>query len=178
MKAEKKVKSKKTGENPMRMVFIERIVLSAGGKADVLEKARKLLEYLTGKKAQIIASNKRIPDFNVNPGLEVGTRVTLRDQEAIDTLKRLLGSIDNTLSKKQIAQNHFSFGIPEYIEIPGTEYKREIGIRGLNVSVVFARKGKRIAIRKRMRVSIPLKQHIPQEEIISFMEKNFKTKVN
>lgn len=161
--------------NPMRNPFIEKVLLSAGGTADNLEKAKKLLEFLSGKKAQIIASHKRIPDFGVRPGLEVGTRVTLRGKPAIEMLKRLLGGIENNLLKKQISQNHFSFGVHEYIEIPGTEYQRDIGIRGLNVTVVFARKGLRTERKKRAAGKIPKKQYISKEEIMKFMEENFKT---
>nr|AJS12321.1 50S ribosomal protein L5P [uncultured archaeon] len=61
--------------NPMRSVFIEKVIVSAGAIAENLVKSKKLLELVTGKKAQIITTSKRIPDFNVRPGLEVGTRV-------------------------------------------------------------------------------------------------------
>jgi len=176
MKAKNTVKIKK--DNPMRKIFIEKVILSAGGTADNLAKAKKLLEYLTNRKAQLIASRKRIPDFGVRPGLEVGTRVTLRGRDAVQSLKQLLGAIDNTIKKKQVSSNHFSFGIPEYIEIPGTEYKREIGIRGLNVTISFARPGKRVARRKLKQGNLPKRQAIPQEEIIRYMEENFKTKIN
>lgn len=167
----------KEAENVSRNVFVEKLVLSAGATADALVKAKKLLELLTSRKAQIIASNKRIPDFDVSPGLEVGTRVTLRNEKAIELLKILLGAIDNKLRKKQISKNHFSFGIEEYIEIPGIEYQRDIGIRGFNVTVVFARNGLRVKRKKIKRGSLPKKQHISQEEIIKFMEESFKTTI-
>ena len=112
MKAKQIQKTEHSAEhkNPMREIFIEKIILSAGGTADTLAKAKKLLDLLSGRKAQIVASQKRIPDFNVRPGLEVGTRVTLRGSKAIALLKRLLGAIDNKLREKQISENHFSFG--------------------------------------------------------------------
>ena len=166
---------KETGVNPMRSVFIEKVVLSAGATGDNLIKAKKLLELLSGRKAQVITSQKRIPDFDVRPGLEVGTRVTVRGKEAHALVMRLLGAIDNKLKKKQITENHFSFGIEEYIEIPGMEYQREIGIRGLNVTVVFSRAGRRIAIKKRKSGNLPKKQHTTKEEIINTMEDMFKT---
>lgn len=162
--------------NPMREIFIEKVVLSAGATGDNLTKSKKLLEYLTSKKAQIIESRKRIPDFGVSPGMKVGTRVTLRKPEDLELLKRLLGALDNKLPKKQIAPNHLSFGIKEYIEIPKAEYQRDIGIRGLNVTVVFARAGLRVKRKKIKRGNIPKKQHISPQEIIDYMEKNYKTK--
>jgi large subunit ribosomal protein L5 len=164
--------------NSMRSVKMEKIILSSGAVDKELEKAKKLLEIITSAKAQLVASNKRIPDFDVRPGLEVGTRVTLRGKKAIEVLKRLLGAIDNKLRKKQVSENHFSFGIEEYIEIPGMEYQRDIGIRGLNVTVVFARAGLRIKFKKIKSAKIPKRQHVSKEEVIKYMEDVFKTKFN
>jgi large subunit ribosomal protein L5 len=161
--------------NPMRAIKIEKVVISAGAVGDNLTKSKKLLEIISGKKAQIIASTKRIPAFNVRPELEVGTCITIRDADAIALLQRLLGAIDNKLSKKSIAPNHFSFGIKEYIEIPGMEYHRDIGVRGLNVTVTFARPGLRVQRKKIKYAKVGKKQQIPQEEIIKFMEGQFKT---
>lgn len=163
-------------ENPMRAIRIEKILLSAGATGEDLKKAKKLLEIVSGKKAQILASNKRIPEFDVRPGLEVGTRVTLRGEEAISLLKRLLGAMDNEIKQKQVSDNHFSFGIKEYIEIPGMEYQRDIGIRGFNVTVVFIRAGARVKLKKIKRGQVPKKQFITKDEIINYMKGEFKTK--
>lgn len=163
-------------ENPMREVRIEKILLSCGGIDKDLEKAKKLLELISGKKAQVIASQKRIPDFGVSPGLEVGVRITLRGEEAENLLRNLLAAIDNIVNKKQIAENHFSFGIKEYIEIPGIKYQREIGIRGLNITVVFVRPGLRVKRRKIKSGKIPKRQVVTKDEIIKFMEEGFKTR--
>lgn len=161
--------------NPMRAARINKILLSSGAKDKELEKAKKLLELISGMKAQIIASKKRIPNFGVNPGLEVGARVTLRGEKALALLKRLLASINNSLSLLQVSENHFSFGIEEYIEIPGMEYQRDIGIRGFNVTVVFSRCGTRVKLKKIKSGKLPHKQHVPKEEIIKYMEENFQT---
>jgi len=171
-----KAEKKDSRNNPMRKVNIEKVVLSAGATDKDLEKAKKLLELLSQRKAQVLKSSKRIPAFDVRPGLEVGTRVTLRGREAIELLKRLLGAIDNILKTKQVSENHFSFGLKEYIEIPGIEYQRDIGIRGLNITVDFVRAGVRIKRKKIKAGRLPKKQHISAEEIIKFMEENFQTK--
>lgn len=178
-KSEKKIDKSvkvKSGVNPMRKIFVEKVILSSGATGDDLVKAKKLLEIISSKKAQVIASNKRIPDFDVRPGLEVGTRITLRKKSAVAILNRLLGAIDNKLKAKQISDNHFSFGIKEYIEIPGIEYQRDIGIRGLNVTVVFARAGLRVQ-RKKVKVGhVPHRQQVTKNDIIKFMEEVYKTK--
>lgn len=164
-------------QNPMREVKLEKVVLSCGAVGPDLEKSKKLLEMLSGKKAYIIKAGpkRRIPNFNVKPNLPLGTSVTLRKKEAFETLKKLLGAVDNEIKKKQIAENSFSFGIKEYIEIPGTEYKRDIGIRGLNVTACFIRAGVRVKRKKIKRGGVPAKQYVTKDEIIKFMEENFNT---
>jgi len=175
VKKETKAKVKREGENPMRTIRIEKIILSCGATGKELDKAKKLLEFMSKMKAQVMKSSKRIPDFNVSPGMEVGVRVTMRGQDGIELLRRLLGALDNVLKKKQVAIDHFSFGIKEYIDIPGMEYQRDIGIRGLNITVVFNRPGIRVQ-RKKVKVGhLPKKQHVSQAEIIKYMEGNFKT---
>ena len=88
----------------------------------------------------------------------------------------MLATVDNVLKKKQVSENNFSFGIKEYIEIPGVEYQRDIGIIGFDVTVVFKRAGRRVKLRKIKKGKIPSRQRITKEEIIKFMEDNFGTK--
>ncbi|MEM3122063.1 MAG: 50S ribosomal protein L5 [Candidatus Pacearchaeota archaeon] len=164
--------------NEMRIIKIERVVLSYGGIKDELAKGVKLLEKLTKRKPSIRKTKKRIPGFGIRPKLEVGCISTLRGKEAENLLKRLLASIDNKVNEKQIVDNHFSFGIKEYIEIPGEEYDREIGITGLNVSVVFSRKGKRVKLKKIKRGKLPRKQNVTKEEIIKYLKDKFGTEVD
>ncbi len=161
-------------QNRMREVKIEKIVFNVGGTGEKLEKGVKLLKMLTGKKPAKMKTKKRIPSLGVRPNLEVGAVVTIRkDIEKI--LKKMLIAIDNRLNEKQMSENNFSFGIKEYIEIPGTEYQREIGIMGLDVTVVFKRTGRRVRFKKIKMGRIPKRQAISKEEIIKFMEENFQT---
>ncbi|MBU2615742.1 MAG: 50S ribosomal protein L5 [Nanoarchaeota archaeon] len=174
-KMEKPVKNKDS--NIMRTIRIEKVVLSVGGTGAGLEKGFALLKLLTGKKPAKVISRKRIPSWNIRPNLEVGAVVTLRkNPEAL--LKNLLSAGDNILKKKQMSENNFSFGIKEYIEIPGTEYQREIGIIGLDVTVVLKRSGRRVKLRKIKKGKFSKRQIISKEEIIKFMEDNFGTKFN
>jgi large subunit ribosomal protein L5 len=165
---------KDNGANPTRTVRIEKVVLNVGGTAEQLEKGVKLLKLLTGRTPAKMKSHKRIPAFGVRPNLEVGAVVTIRkDMHAV--VKRMLTAIENRLRKKQISVNNFSFGIKEYIEIPGIDYQRDIGVIGLDVTVVFKRAGRRVSLRKMKRGKVPTRQRISKEEIIKFMEENFQT---
>ncbi|MFH1787622.1 MAG: 50S ribosomal protein L5 [archaeon] len=160
-------------QNPMREIKIEKVVISAGGIGEDLEKGVKLLEFLVpGRKASRMKSKKRIPTLGIRPGLEIGAVITIR-KNSKEFLKKMLITIDKALKKKQISENNFSFGIKEYLEIPGVEYQRDIGIRGFDVTVVFKRSGRRVKLRKIKRNRIPKRQVISKEEIIKFMEDNF-----
>ena len=161
-------------ENPMRKIKIEKVVLSVGGTGEDLEKGFKLLEMLTGKKPAKMKSKKRIPGLGIRPGLEVGAVVTIRKNN-VEFLKKMLATLDNKLKKKQVSENNFSFGVKEYIEIPEVEYQRDIGIRGLDVTVVFKRAGRRVKIKKIKKGKYRKRQRISKQEIIKFMEENFQT---
>jgi len=163
--------------NPMRKIKIEKVVLNIGGTAENLEKGVKLLKILTGRKPAKMMTHKRIPTLGVRPKLEVGTVVTIRKGKE-ELLNRLLKAVNNKLKQKQVSENNFSFGIQEYIEIPGVEYQRDIGIIGLDVTVVFKRTGRRVKLRKIKRGKVSKKQIISKEEIIKFMEENFETEFN
>ena len=168
------MKTGNTNENPMREIKIEKVVLSIGATGENLEKGVKLLQLLTGRKPAKMISRKRIPTWDVRPKLAVGAVVTVRKKPE-EILKKMLAAIENQIRKKQISENNFSFGLKEYIEIPGVEYQRDIGIMGFDVTVVFKRTGRRVKVKKLKRGRIPKRQAIPKQEIIKFMEDKFKT---
>lgn len=163
-------------DNKMREIKIEKVVLNVGGTGDKLEKGVILLETVSGKKAIKVQATKRIPTWHVRPGLEVGTKVTLRGQDAEDMIVKLLPAIQNTLKEKQIKDNFVSFGIHEYIEIPGVEYIREVGIMGFEVTVVFSRAGKRIE-RKKTKTGKTKRQVVTAKEIEDIFVNKFETKI-
>ena len=167
---------KKTMENKMRKVKMEKIILNIGGTGEKLEKGFILLKSLSGKTPVKVKATKRIPTWQVRPGLEVGTKVTLRGKVAEELLEKLLGGIKNTIKEKQIQNNFLSFGIPEYIDIPGTEYLRDVGIMGLEVTVVFARAGKKVE-KKKIKRGKTRRQVVSIKEIEDIMITKFKTEI-
>lgn len=163
-------------ENKMREVRLDKVVLNIGGTGEKLDRGVLLLQKISGKKAVRVKATKRIPTWNVRPGLEVGTKVTLRGQEAVDMIKKLLPAIDNTLKEKQIQNNFLSFGIHEYIEIPGMEYMRDVGVMGLEVTIVFYRAGKSVEAKKIKRGK-SRRLTISREEIEEYLKNKFNTKI-
>jgi len=158
----------------MKDMKIEKVILSVGATGDQLEKGFKLLKMLSGRQPIKTKSKKRIPSLGVRPGLEIGAMVTIRKNPE-EILKKMLLAIDNAIKKKQVSENNFSFGIKEYLEIPGVEYNREIGIMGLDITVVFKKMGKRVKLRKIKKGRFPKRQMVSKEEIIKFMEDKFQT---
>lgn len=164
------------GKNKMRDIKIEKVVLNVGGVAEKLDKGVILLETISGKKAVKIKATKRIPTWSVRPDLEVGTKVTLRGKDALGMIKKLLPAIDNILKEKQIQDNCFSFGIHEYIEIPGVEYIREVGIMGFEITVVFSRAGKSVE-RKKVKRGKSRRLTVSRKEIEDYLVANFGTEI-
>ena len=167
-----------TNENKMRDIEIEKMVLHCGGTEEKHEKSMKLLGMITKRKIQVVQSTRRIPTFGISPGKKSGCKVTLRNKEKIvDLLQRFFASFDNEISAKKITKNQLCFGIPEYIEVPGLEYDRDIGILGLEVMVVFKRKGKRVKMKKAKRGSLPEKQQVTKEEIVEYLTKELEVEI-
>lgn len=156
---------------PMKAIRVEKVVLNIGvGKAgEPHEKARRVLQELTGQKPSARSAKDSIRDFGIHKGEPIGVIVTLRKGRALEVLKRILAARDNKVSARSFDNNgNFSFGIKEHIEIPGIRYNPDIGIFGFDVSVVLSRPGKRISLRKRSRSKVGLVHRITKEEAIAF----------
>lgn len=170
----------KPSSNIMRDIKINKVVINMGTGSDDQKQASavSLLERLTGSKPAASISRHRLPEFKIAKGQKIGAFVSLRGAKAEDTLRRLFGAVDNKLSKKQVVDNAVNFGIKEYIDISGIKYDPKLGMLGMNVNVAFSRPGMRVRERKRAR-SNTAKRHslVAREEIISFLQKNFKVSV-
>ncbi len=160
----------------MREISIDKVILNIGGTGEKLDKGFILLQKLTGKTPVKVAATKRIPTWHVRPGLEVGTKVTLRGADAEAMIKKVLPAIKNTLKERQIKDNFVSFGVHEYIEVPGMEYIREVGIMGFEMTIVFVRAGKRIELRK-VKNGKTRRQVVSAAEIEEILVNKFGTKI-
>lgn len=163
-------------EQVMRKIRIEKITLNvgAGKDEDVLKKGLKLLKKLSGVEPLKAITKKRIPAWGLRPGLAIGCKITLRGSNAVELLKRLLKARENKLNIKQFdGEGNVSFGVPEYIDIPGLAYDPDIKIMGLEVAVTLERPGYHVKRRKVQRRSIPKSHRIGREEAAEWMVNNF-----
>jgi len=164
--------------NPMRNIRIEKITLNIGcGEAgDKLEKAKKLLEALTGKKVVITATHERTT-FGSPKGRPIGCKITLRGKSAEEFLKKAFDAVDFKLSKGVFdRQGSFSFGVKEHISLSGVKYDPDIGIFGMDVCVSLERPGFRIK-RKKISHSIGKKHLIKPEEAMEWVANNYKVEI-
>jgi|TARA_Y100000310_G_scaffold320123_1_gene376208 large subunit ribosomal protein L5 len=162
--------------NSMKQISIEKVTLNIGAGKDQakLEKGLKLIKNIAGRMPVKTFTKKRIQEWGLRPGLPIGCKLTLRKTSAEEVLKRLLESKDNVLEEGNFDnEGNISFGINEYIDIPGVKYDPDIGIMGLQVCITLKRSGfriKRRAIKKHM---IPKKHRINKEEAIDYMKSIF-----
>ena len=162
--------------SPMRQISVGKVVVNIGvGKSgEAVERARKVLEQITSQKPQPEEGEE------IDQGLWDPQRRThrpRRDHEGegtMDLVSRLL-----TAREKKLASSCFddrgsvSFGLKEHIEIPGIRYDPEIGIWGMNVSVLLERPGHRTSRRLHKPSSIGKKHVVSQEESMDFFRTKF-----
>ena len=164
----------------MKEIKIEKITLNIGAGKDQakLEKSIKLINNITGKTPIKTFTKKRIQEWGLRPGLPIGCKLTLRKSPAMEMLKRLLESKENILNANNFDnEGNISFGINEYIDIPGVKYDPAVGMMGLQVCITLKRNGFRVKRRALKRAVIPLKHRIKKEDAVDFMKNSFNLKL-
>jgi large subunit ribosomal protein L5 len=157
--------------NLMKRIYIDKVILHIGvGQAgEKLEKAKKVLQEITGQEPSERRAKKTIRDFGIHKGEKIAVMVTLRKKKALEILQKVLAARGNSVPLSSVDEaGNLAFGIKEHIDIPGTKYNPEIGIFGLDVIVNLARPGYRVQRRKRCRSSIGKEHRITKEEAIEF----------
>ncbi|MEM2115460.1 MAG: 50S ribosomal protein L5 [Candidatus Woesearchaeota archaeon] len=163
--------------NPMRRIRIEKVTVHFGAGSDQskLEKGIEIFKMLFNKNPVKTHAKRRIQGWGIRPGLPIGLKLTFRGKEAQEVLKRLFLAINNRLSRSSFdREGNFGFGIKEYIDVPGSKYRPELGLLGFEVFVTLERPGYRIKRRKiEKKRRIPLRHRITVEEAMEFVKNNF-----
>lgn len=162
------------------MIKISKVTLNigVGSSGEKLESAKELLQRLTDQKPVETLSKKRIPTWNIRRGLPIGVKVTLRGKKALEFLDKCFGSIDKKIKESSFdKEGNLSFGVREYIDLPGVKYNPKIGMFGFDVNVTFSKAGYRVKKRKMKKSSIPKRHKVTKEEAIKFLKEKFDVEV-
>jgi len=163
-------------ESPMKKISLEKVVLNMGiGKSgDVIDIAKKALEQISGKKPSTRNAKETQREWGVRKGEPIGVAVTIRGNDAVVLLKRLLEAKGNTVNGKSFDNfGNYSFGINEHIDIPDVKYDPQIGILGLGISVTLARPGYSIRKRSKHKASVGKTHVITNQEAKDYLTKEY-----
>jgi large subunit ribosomal protein L5 len=167
----------KSDEAGMRRISIGKVVINIGvGKSgEAVERARKVLEQITSQKPSQRKAKKSIRDFGTHKGEPIGLVVTTRGQEKCkELIARLLVAREKKMSPSSFDERgSVSFGLKEHIEIPGIRYDPEIGIWGMNVSVLLERPGYRVSRRLRRSGSLGKTHVVTKDEAMEYFKREF-----
>ncbi|MFB6180871.1 MAG: 50S ribosomal protein L5 [Candidatus Nanohalobium sp.] len=145
--------------------------ISEGEVGDSVEKAYNLLEKITGQEPVRVDSKEEAKSFGVREGLNIGASVTLRGEKAREFLEKVLPAAGNEISETAFdGDGNFSFGISEYIDVPGIDYDADIGMKGFEVTVVLERPGYRVKKRNHKPGEIGKDHKVSDEEAKEFVE--------
>ena len=167
-------------KNPMREVLLDKVVIniSVGEGGEKLRKAEKVIEILTKRKPVHMKAKKTIRDFGIRKGLPIALKVTLRGKEAEDFLRRALWVKGFKVPNYSFdSQGNLNFGISDYTEFEGVKYDPDIGIFGMDVNVVFKRRGYRVERRRIKMAKLPAKHRVSREEAMNFMREKFNLEI-
>ena len=164
----------------MRDLYVEKVVVNIGvGEAgERLVKAQKVLEMVTGQKSVQTMSKTINRDLGIRKGMPLGCKVTLRGEAAVEFIERALPIREMRVPIYSFDQEgNMSFGITDYTDFDGMKYDPEIGIFGMDISVVLRRPGNRITRRALLRRRIPKDHRVNRDEAIQYMKDKFNVEV-
>ena len=163
-------------ESPMKKISLEKVVLNMGiGKSgDVIDIAKKALEQISGKKPSTRNAKETQREWGVRKGEPIGVAVTIRGNDAVVLLKRLLEAKGNSVNGRAVDNfGNYSFGINEHIDIPDVKYDPQIGILGLGISVTLTRPGYSIRKRSKHKASVGKAHVITNQEAKDYLTKEY-----
>ena len=182
MMAKQEPKPKHSADDgDMRKISIGKVVVNIGvGKSgEAVERARKVLEQITAQKPANRKAKKSVREFGTHKGEPIGLVVTMRGQEKCkDLANRLLIAREKKMNSSSFDdRGSVSFGLKEHIEIPGIRYDPEIGIWGMNVSVLLERPGYRVSRRSRKSSSVGKSHVISKDEAMEYFKREFEVTI-
>lgn len=135
-------------KNEMLIPKLEKIVVSVGigdeGKDQkVLQNMVDTISLITGQKALVTNAKKSVAGFKVREGFPVGIKVTLRKDQMLTFLDKLISiALPRVKDFRGLPRDGFdgrgnyNFGLTEQLMFPEVVYDQIIKTHGMNITVV------------------------------------------
>ncbi len=132
----------------MQVPKLEKIVINMGvsdvrENAKALENAMRDLTIITGQKVISTKAKKSIAGFKIREGMEIGCKVTLRNDKMYDFAEKLFAvALPRVRDFRGLSPNSFdgrgnySMGVKEQLIFPEIEYDKIDKIRGMDIIFV------------------------------------------
>lgn len=139
-------------KNPMQVPRVDRIVLNVGmGEAvqnvKLLESAASELELITGQKPVLTRAKKAIAGFKLRQGLPIGAKVTLRGNQMMEFMDRLvtialprIRDFRGISAKAFDGRGNYTLGLKEQLTFPEIKYDEVSSIHGMDITFVTTAK--------------------------------------
>ncbi len=163
-------------ESPMKKISIAKVVLNMGvGKSgEPIERAKRALDHISGQKSSPRYAKATQRDWGVHKGEPIGVAVTVRNEPALELIKRLFAAKGNQIKGSSFDDfGNLSFGIREHIDIPGVKYDPTVGILGLDIAISLTRPGFNIRVRSKHKASVGKTHIITADEAKAFLTEKF-----
>lgn len=166
--------------NVMRTPVVEKVIIhmGVGESGQHLVNAEEILRTITGQGVVRCFAKRTLPAFSIKKSEPIGCKVTLRGQRAQQFLETALGIVDKTLVRSQFdSLGNVSFGIEEHTDFPGMRYDPNIGVFGMDITVVIKRPGERICKRRIATRKIPNNHRVTVEDAVAFLNESYGVEV-
>jgi large subunit ribosomal protein L5 len=164
----------------MRTPVIDKVIvhMGVGESGQHLVNAEEILRTITSQAVVRCFAKRTLPAFAIKKKEPIGCKVTLRGQKAQEFLEIALGIVEKSLVKSQFdSLGNVSFGIEEHTDFPGMRYDPNIGVFGMDVTVVIKRPGERICKRRIATRKIPANHRVTVEDAIAFLNESYGVEV-
>ena len=132
----------------MQAPRLDKVVVGIGlgeaiQNAKAMESAQEDLPVITGQKPIITRAKRSIAAFRLREGMEIGIKVTLRQDRMYDFFERLVNVVLPRIREFRgvpreafDGRGNYTLGIKEQTVFPEIDYDKVAKIRGLQVSIV------------------------------------------
>lgn len=163
--------------NPMLTPRITKVTINigVGEGGERLQTAEKVLELLTGLSPLRTMGRIQNRDLKVRKGFPIGCKVTMRDTKKVEKfLTDAFWVRENSIPTWNFdAQGNLTFGIGDYTEFPDQKYDPDIGIYGMDISIVLERPGHRVKRRRRRSRKVGIGHSVSADESRTWFAEKF-----